>query len=283
MSGWTKLFGSIVTSSVWIEPHPVLRVWVAMLALADANGIVEGSIPGFANLCRVTIPEMEEAILKFSSPDLYSRSPEAEGRRIESVPGGWRIINRNKYRDRNQDAPGSRAAYFREYRKNVAQRSAQQLNVARNTETEIEKETEKKLTTFDRLKQSFDLFWLRYPKKTGKQAALRAWIKAKNKPDIKIIFATLAEQKRSEQWLKNNGQYIPNPATWINQGRWDDEITTNLNQTIPIPKIFPPCPICKKETTQADIDKFGSCPACYKPLPPDKLKSLLSGIGKDVK
>lgn len=116
MSGWTKLFGSIVTSSVWIEPHPVLRVWVAMLAMADANGIVEGSIPGFANLCRVTIPEMEEAIKKFSSPDSYSRSPEADGRRIEAVPGGWRIINRNKYRDKGQDAPGSRAADMRRYR-----------------------------------------------------------------------------------------------------------------------------------------------------------------------
>ena len=52
---------------------------------------------------------------------------------------------------------------------------------------------------------------------------------------------------------------------------------------IEIKTTFPPCPICKKETTQADIDKFDSCPACYKPLPPEKLKQLLSGIGKDVK
>jgi hypothetical protein len=31
-------------------------------------------------------------------------------------------------------------------------------------------------------------------------------------------------QKTSAQWQKDNGQYIPNPATWLNQGRWDDEI-----------------------------------------------------------
>ncbi len=48
-------------------------------------------------------------------------------------------------------------------------------------------------------------------------------------------------------------------------------------------KSNPSCPLCKKETTQADIDKLGSCPACYKPIPPEKLKQLLSGIGKDVK
>jgi hypothetical protein len=53
MSGWTKLFSSIVTSSIWIEPNATLRVWVALLATADADGLVEGSVPGFANLARV--------------------------------------------------------------------------------------------------------------------------------------------------------------------------------------------------------------------------------------
>lgn len=30
--------------------------------------------------------------------------------------------------------------------------------------------------------------------------------------------------KQSRQWNKDNGQYIPNPATWLNQKRWEDEI-----------------------------------------------------------
>lgn len=33
----------------------------------------------------------------------------------------------------------------------------------------------------------------------------------------------IAWQKKSEQWTKSNGQFIPNPLTWINQGRWDNE------------------------------------------------------------
>jgi hypothetical protein len=32
-------------------------------------------------------------------------------------------------------------------------------------------------------------------------------------------------QKRSDQWRREGGQYIPNPATWLSQGRWDDEAT----------------------------------------------------------
>lgn len=70
----------------------------------------------------------------------------------------------------------------------------------------------------------FDRFWKAYPKKTGKDAALVAF--KKRKPDDKLlnemIFA-LGQQKKSPEWLKDNGQFIPNPATWLNQGRWKDE------------------------------------------------------------
>lgn len=70
----------------------------------------------------------------------------------------------------------------------------------------------------------FDVFWEAYPKKVGKKDARRAWGKAKDKPDLATILDALARHKRSEQWTKDNGTYIPNPATWLNQGRWDDEL-----------------------------------------------------------
>jgi len=37
------------------------------------------------------------------------------------------------------------------------------------------------------------------------------------------MMTALETQKASEKWLKDNGQYIPNPATWLNQRRWEDE------------------------------------------------------------
>ena len=39
--------------------------------------------------------------------------------------------------------------------------------------------------------------------------------------------------KKSYNWNKDNGQYIPNPTTWLNQKRWEDEIeiATNLGGT----------------------------------------------------
>jgi hypothetical protein len=67
----------------------------------------------------------------------------------------------------------------------------------------------------------FDTFWNEYPKKVGKEAARKAWFK--NKPDLETVINSLKWQKLSSQWFKNGGLYIPNPSTWINQHRWDDE------------------------------------------------------------
>lgn len=116
MAGWTKLFSSIVTSSIWCEDDKTFRVWVALLALSDQEGLVEGSVPGLANLCRLTPDEMRAALEKLSSPDPDSRSPEFEGRRIEKIEGGWKLLNYEKYRQKAVAGEGSRAPYYRAYR-----------------------------------------------------------------------------------------------------------------------------------------------------------------------
>ncbi len=116
MAGFAKLFSSILTSTVWGLPHPILRVWIAMLASADADGVVEGSIPGFARVACVTREEMEEALRIFHSPDPDSRTKENEGRRLETIDGGWLILNFAKYRAQAQDKDGSRAPYHRKWR-----------------------------------------------------------------------------------------------------------------------------------------------------------------------
>ena len=71
----------------------------------------------------------------------------------------------------------------------------------------------------------FELFWKAYPRKTGKKLAERAWRKAKDKPEIECVLTTIKAAMNSDQWQKENGQYIPLPATWLNQGRWADEPT----------------------------------------------------------
>lgn len=78
----------------------------------------------------------------------------------------------------------------------------------------------------------FISFWKSYPKKTGKKAAWKAWKAARDKPPISEILTAISRQRQTEQWQKENGQYIPNPATWINQGRWADEVEAEPESSI---------------------------------------------------
>lgn len=76
-----------------------------------------------------------------------------------------------------------------------------------------------------RFPPGFDEFWSAYPKKVGKDEAAKAF--AKRKPDAALLdtmLKAISAQKASEQWRKDGGQFIPNPATWLNQGRWQDEV-----------------------------------------------------------
>jgi hypothetical protein len=70
----------------------------------------------------------------------------------------------------------------------------------------------------------FDAFWLEYPKKSGKQTAMKAWWKLKPSGQLLLeIMVGLQRYKSSEQWA--DPKYIHDPATWINGRRWEDEVT----------------------------------------------------------
>lgn len=69
--------------------------------------------------------------------------------------------------------------------------------------------------------EGFNEFWTSYPKKTAKADAERAW--AKIKPDIQTVLTALSWQTKSEDWTKENGKYIPFPASYLNSRRYEDE------------------------------------------------------------
>jgi hypothetical protein len=85
---------------------------------------------------------------------------------------------------------------------------------APETETETETETERET-------DSFAQFWKIYPKKVGKDLALASW--KKKKPRLDDVMFALSWQTQSKDWTKEDGKYIPMPATYLNQGRWKDE------------------------------------------------------------
>jgi hypothetical protein len=98
-TNFTKLFSSITASTIWCESPTIKVVWITMLAMCDRHGRVHASVPGLAGIARVDIEDCRIAIGKFLSPDADSRTSENEGRRIEVIEGGWRLLNHAKYRD----------------------------------------------------------------------------------------------------------------------------------------------------------------------------------------
>jgi len=74
----------------------------------------------------------------------------------------------------------------------------------------------------------FDIFWKEYPRKQSKDEARKAWEKIDTtNGNLEKIMKGLELAKRSQEWKKDNGQYIPHPSTWLNKKRWTDEYTIN--------------------------------------------------------
>lgn len=86
----------------------------------------------------------------------------------------------------------------------------------------FKEEKDKEVEKLSRANRSeFDWFWEEYPEKKAKLEALKAWKQmADFRPEIEEIIAAINRQKNSRQWIDG---FIPYPATWLRQGRWDDE------------------------------------------------------------
>ncbi len=121
MISFTKLFSSIVTSSIWNEDDKTRIVWITMLALADKRGRIWASVGGLAHSARISMDDAKAAIEKLSSPDDDSRTKTDEGRRIRQIDGGFEVINYSYYRELRDDDVRAEYMrnYMREYRKDV--------------------------------------------------------------------------------------------------------------------------------------------------------------------
>ena len=136
MSGFIKLFGSLLNSTVWQTALPTKVTWITMLAMSDRDGVVLSSVPGLAKQAGVELADCEEALRVFMAPDPYSTTPDHEGRRIEKIEGGWRLLNHAKYREMQssqevREKAAQRQRLFRESHK-VTPRNAPSRSVTRN-------------------------------------------------------------------------------------------------------------------------------------------------------
>lgn len=132
------------------------------------------------------------------------------------------------------------------------------INDADNPQKRKEKKRKNNpLTPLTQLEQDlFNRFWKAYPKRKAKPRAERAFLKAG--PDELLVVqmtAMIEKAKTSEDWTRENGKYIPLPATWLNDRRWEDEDVAHGNgKQKESPYTFCPNKSCGKEVLKEHIE-----------------------------
>lgn len=204
------------------EGDAILVTWIKLLTLAgktNDNGTIylTETIPYtedmLSTICRRPLQIIRLALQTFEKLEMIA---------IEN--GIINIVNWEKHQNierlqQIREQTRTRVARFRE-----KQRLLSEPVTLRNAE--VTQQNKNKNKNIYMLKNGFNLFWERYPKKLAKRDAEKAFDKIK--PDEKLfnlILEKLELYKQSEAWLKDGGQFIPYPATWLNGRRWEDEIT----------------------------------------------------------
>lgn len=79
------------------------------------------------------------------------------------------------------------------------------------------------------LDKNFEKFWSAYPRKVSRQQAVSAWEKlAPDEALTERILSSLQRDKSCKQWTSDNGLFIPYPANWLNNRRWEDELSVSF-------------------------------------------------------
>lgn len=206
------------------------RLWVYLLTYVDDYGrgdarpaIIKGNC--FPLRDRVTVKDIDaglHALLDAGCISLYT-----VGGKSYLCLVGWekhqRIQQkRSKYPGPDEaDEPetcGQMIAVCRD------SRSSTVIHGEQPPESESESESKSESERTRAREDAFGRFWAAYPRHTAKQTAEAAFRKLN--PDerlLQIILTAIEKQKASPQWTRDGGQYIPHPATWLNQRRWEDE------------------------------------------------------------
>ena len=209
---WFKVWNSILTDPTFlITPLDNIGRWVllgALISLHGKNGRLAIEREALKQILRLKNDNADDnAMITFDLKNIEFRRDENDNGKIIVIMKNWA-----KYQ---KDSTS--------YKRLKEWRKRQNDNGVRGDKKREDKEKE------DKYPPDFEEFWKSYPKRKSKVAALRAWKKASCKPPINDLVRIIERQKKSQEWKKDQGKYIPYPATWLNGGCWNDELSERRN------------------------------------------------------
>lgn len=236
---WLRLWHDMPNDPKWktiarISEEPislVLAMYLHLLvdASQQSNAALRNALRGNVT---VTHEDLASA-LDVTEAQIAKIFSAMEGRVIENNSlSGWekRQPKREDFSDEEGTVKGNsqRQRDYRERQKLLREQEvkieeSQQSNAAsRKVTLDKDKDKDKENTKTVEEPDGFDSFWQIYPKKVAKPAALKAFKSAKINGHLPDVLQDIAQKTESESWTKNNGAFIPNPSTYLNQRRWED-------------------------------------------------------------
>lgn len=207
-----KYFKSTFTGSMVGAGPDVFAIWGYVVA-NTVQGKVELNPILLAAIIGMPIDRVQKALDYLQSPDPKSRSKEHDGRRLLKE-GEYQYCIPNFFTYHNI----TNNAELREYNR---------------TKQAEHREKTRPLTDAE-----FETFWQAYPRKQGRQPARNAWAKIQGVL-LQTLLDALEHQKKSAQWTKDGGAFVPMAATWLNQQRWTDNLPPASATTGTPRKLYP--------------------------------------------
>lgn len=219
--GWIKLHRALSKHPIASDPHAI-SVWVHLMLLANfasSKKLVNGRMMeiGAGQLITSRKSLSEKTGVQESKVERVLKMLESEQQITQHGTSKFRVISIVNWEMYQGDE----------------QQSEQQVNTKRtageqqvNTLEEGKKSKEKIKSPSAKSQEpdeAFDTFWRLYPKKVSKSDAVKAWVKI-DAALIPAIMGSLAKHCGCEQWVKDDGKFIPNAATWLNKQKWEDEV-----------------------------------------------------------
>ena len=265
---YTKLFGKILTSSVWTYDHATRIVWITLLAAMDEDGFAHyATIKSLAAVAQVSMDEATAAVAILERPDPDSSNTAHEGRRIEKAPGGWLVLNAAHYRQlqRRTDSRAAHAERMRRYRARKAEEQAEPAEsdasvmpvtlprdgrvmvVTAHTDADVDTDTEANTAersvlarssdhaetggspTGDRkYEEAFRTFWAVYPRKTAKATAAKAYAALRPSADLQAVILAAVRQQAASHDWQKDGGRFVPHAATWLRGRRWEDVPVGM-------------------------------------------------------
>lgn len=238
MSGYFKLYRELLNKPIWLNSSNEQRViLITLLAMANWKetewdyygekiklnpGQFIASAPAIKERCNsseITIMKIRTALERFEKLDFLTVSLTGKstksGKLITIV--NWRLYQSNEEEDNRQNN--------RQNNKEITDRQPTDNRHIKEEGKEYKELKEDK-------EKGFERFWELYPSKRKKPVARIAWMNMRvhSEEQYALINAAVERYKKTNQWQEENGRYIPDPDTFLQDERWTDEI--KLSQAV---------------------------------------------------